>query len=448
MVQALALDVVSRIATGMGKPFDKLARIFAGPTAQVLSDPKAPVRANAVAALTAMADAAGLDSLISSFDKPLDSANPMLRKELLAWLEARLAADDTADLSPIAGSTLACLEDRTAEVRKSATAILPTIVATAGYQTVMELAQKLKPASRSTVLPLIESARSATPASAASTAAVSAAPKTASAASSAPASRPPSAPPSKPIASSVVGSKPMPAASRPTGASKTLRTASSSSSLGQQDDAAPVSRLAPRPKPSVRSLAAAARASPVPSVVSSSGGKEAPFTNADPKPKTIRAAKETGSLKWVVEGSARPDQIEALHQQMTPNTAPELLTQLFSKDHNAERDFATALTTLDDCARDPSSAASTYDLSPEELRARLVVNVDVMFKYVTVRLPLTSTTTTLKCLDLVDHLIPVLDAEGYKLSDYETSALLISLIAQVSVRIRPSATAQADASPF
>ena len=37
-VQLLALDVVGRIATGMGKPFEKHTRIFALPVATVLSD--------------------------------------------------------------------------------------------------------------------------------------------------------------------------------------------------------------------------------------------------------------------------------------------------------------------------------------------------------------------------------------------------------------------------
>lgn len=432
IVQGLALDVVARIATGMGKPFDRLVRVFAGPSAQVLSDPKAPVRASAVAALTAMADAAGLDTMISSFEKPLDSANPMLRKELLAWLESRLADPDvvaSVDLAPIAGATLSCLEDRTAEVRKSATAILPAIVQRTGYSAVMELTSKLKPASRTTIIPLIEAAKANAAAPASNTVP---APRTSSTVPSAPASRAPSAPSSKPVAATAAAASSAPTSglSRLTGASKTLRTAASSSSLAPLDEPASVPRLGPpRPKVVAKSAAAGPRSSPTLSAVSTTGGKEPPFTNADPKPKTIRAAKETGSLRWVVEGVARPDQVEALLLQMTPNTSPELISQLFSKDHNAERDFVTALTTLDDCTN--ASNAAQYDLSPEEMRSRLVANIDVIFKYLTVRLPLTSTTITVKCLDLIDHLIPVLDVEGYKLSDYETSALLISLIAKV-----------------
>ena len=77
IVQSLALDVVGRIASGMGKPFDKLARIFAGPVAGVLADQKVNIRTAGVATLTAMADAAGLESLLGGLDKPLEAQNPL-----------------------------------------------------------------------------------------------------------------------------------------------------------------------------------------------------------------------------------------------------------------------------------------------------------------------------------------------------------------------------------
>jgi cytoskeleton-associated protein 5 len=41
-VQMLALDIVARIAAGMGKPFDKQTKLFVIPVATVLSDQKAP----------------------------------------------------------------------------------------------------------------------------------------------------------------------------------------------------------------------------------------------------------------------------------------------------------------------------------------------------------------------------------------------------------------------
>lgn len=404
IVQGLALDVVARIASGMGKPFDKLSRIFAGPVAGVLADQKANIRAAGVATLSAMADAAGLEPLIAALDKPLDAQNPLLRKELLGWLEARFGDESvvaTLDLTSLAGPVIACLEDRNADVRKSATALLPAIVSRAGYNFVLDQTSKLKPASRNTVLPLIEAARGS--------------------------GAPPSAPPAAAAAAKA------PSAAKPAGAArataKVLRPPPPTAPTPPPDDP-PTRTPAARARPSigVRAKGPAAttssRASPAPTT------REPPFRNADTDAKRVRAAKETGSLKWVIDGTPRPDQVDALHQQMSPNTSPELLALLFSKDHNAERDFAAGLTLLDDCARDPNLAHS-FDLAPEEMRARLVANVDVMFKYVTLRIGLTSTTITVKCLDLVEHLVAVLDAESHRLSDYETSALLLSLINKV-----------------
>lgn len=399
VVQGLALDVVARIATGMGKPFDKHARIFAGPVAGVLADQKTNIRAAGVATLTAMADAAGLDSLISGFDKPLEAQNPILRKELLAWLETRFEDEDvvaTLDLTHIAGAIISCLEDRNADVRKSATALLPIVIACAGYSFVMDQTSKLKPASRSTVVPLIEAARGSGPPSAASK------------------------------APAPTASKPSAAGARPT--AKVLRAAPPAFAP-PIDDELPSRPTSTRPLSSFSKGKAPAPRAPPPSS-STPSTREAPFKTSDPHPKQIRASKETGSLKWIVEGNPRPDQVEALLQQMTPNTSADLVALLFSMDHNAERDFAAALTLIDDCANKPGTA-DAYDLSAEEMRARLVANVDVIFKYITLRIGLPSTTITVKCLDVVEHLIPVLDEQQHKLSDYETTALLISLISKV-----------------
>ncbi|KAL8281038.1 hypothetical protein RQP46_006717 [Phenoliferia psychrophenolica] len=432
IVQSLALDVVARIATGMGKAFDKLARIFAGPVAGVLADQKANIRAAGLATLTAMADASGLEPMMGGFDKPLEAQNPLLRKELLGWLEGRFdnpASYAHLDLTGLAGPIIACLEDRNADVRKSATALLPVVVARAGYNYVLDQTSKLKPASRSTVLPLIEAARGSAPA-----------PAAAAASSSAPAKGP--APPkpagparatAKVLRPGVAPPPPLPPTPPPDAPPSRTPAARPRQSLARAKAPTPVSRSSPAP-----------------------AAREAPFRSSDPDAKKYRAAKETGSLKWVVDGTPRPDQVEALFQQMSANTQPDLLAQLFSKDHNSERDFVAALSTLDEAARDPGGATSAaYDLAPDELRRRLVANVDVMFKYITLRIGLTSTTITVKCLDLVEHLIEVLDTESHKLSDYEAHALLLQLINKVGdgketirLRVRALFKSLCDVYPF
>jgi cytoskeleton-associated protein 5 len=412
IVQGLALDVVARIATGMGKPFDKHSRIFAAAVAGVLADQKANIRAAGIITLSAMADAAGLDTLIGGFDKPLESQNPILRKELLAWLESRFVDQEvvaTLDLTPIVGAVIACLEDKNSDVRKSATALLPAIVSRAGYNFVIEQTSRLKPASRSTVLPLIETARASVPASTSNSIS------------------PPATISSRPAA---------PASKAPVraGALKPLRRPESSLSLKAPTPPPDAPRLPVSPRGIVKSKALSTAASSARSTaVQTPSIREAPLRSADDQPKLVRQSRDIGSLKWMIEGTPRSDQIEALYQQMLPHVSSDLLGQLFSKDHNAEKDFVLAVTTLDDCAKDPTVAESLYEISVEEMKARLVANVDIIFKYITLRIGMSNTIITVKCLDLIDHLIPVLAGEGHRLSDYEIHSLLIVLIAKVGL---------------
>lgn len=161
------------------------------------------------------------------------------------------------------------------------------------------------------------------------------------------------------------------------------------------------------------------------------GTYDVPFKSSDPKPKTVRAAKETGTAKWVIDSAPRKDQVEQLHVQMGPCISAELLGQLFSKDHHAERDFLAALGVIEGWAMDPAAAAERCELDEKEVRARLGANLDLVFKYITIRLADTNTSMTMKCLDLVEQLFGVLHTDGLRMSDYEASILLPSLIAKV-----------------
>lgn len=451
IIQLVALDIVARLASGMGPPFGQnLARVFAGPVAQVLADQKANIRAAGVTTLTAMADAAGLEGLIGSFDKPLEGNNPVQRKELTAWLEGRLADPEAStglDLSGLAPGLLACLEDKQTEVRKSATALLPIVIANAGYGVVMDALARLKPASRSTALPIVETARSAASAlgSKATAAPPISRPTAAPSAGRAPppaAARPPpasAAPPSAPPAAASTAPPPrMPLGlSRP--AAKPLRTAAAGPPAGDDPVSSAVpSRLGqPRPRQSVSGLRSAAASSrPMSSasnVSSAASAREPPFRSSDPNQKLVRHKKETGAMKWVIEGTPRHDQVEWLASQMAPQISASLHGQLFSTDHSAERDFLAGLSAMDECAKDPASAGEACDISEDEMRERLVANFDLIVKYLTLRLALTSTVITIKCLDLVDHLIPVLSKAEYRASDYEALPLLISLVNKVCI---------------
>lgn len=402
-VQTLALDVISRIASGMGKPFERYTRPLTPSILNILADKNAGARNNALSTLTTIADSCGLDCVAGSVGTCLEIAKPELRSSALNWMVQRITDPEAVkgvDMTSFAGPIISCLEDRNAEVRKGALALLPTIVQSVGIDLVLDQTNNLKPASRNNVLPMIENCRPA-----ASTRTVA-----------------PKVPPTKTAAKSTAASskpqRPPSAAStnRATTPSHEDRHSLSKSRLGIRKPVG-VSKLVP-----VASLPSSPAHGSLPS--------ELPFRSGDSKLKTARAAKETGPLKWVIEGAVRKDQVEQLYMQMAPQISPELLGQIFSKDHHCEKDFLAGLSTIEAWTSDPSSAAEQAGLEESDVRDRLLANSDLVFKYLTIRLHDTNTTITMKCLDIIDQYIAALQLDEYRLTDYEASVLLPSLISR------------------
>lgn len=444
MVQGLALDAISRIAAGMNKPFEKHARMFVGPICPILADAKANVRAPALVALSAIFEHSGLDCMVHGLTGGLEAANPIQRKELATWLGEKLAEGNvSADLAPLAAPTIACLEDRSAEVRKAAQALLPFIIASAGYAHVMDQTSGMKPASRSTVIPMIEAAKGA-----AGSAPGAARQSTVNQAVSG-VSRPSSSASSNLPTSATSGAFPAKPAVRGVAAiTRTLKPATASSIASSRsitpNSASGDMPVMPSPaKSSLMRKPASARQSLLPGAQpmsqpsnSQSGAPEPPIRSIDPKAKLGRAARETGPLKWAIEGSARPDQVDFLHQQMIPHFSHEVVNLLFSKDHHNERDFMAGLSILEECML--PTGAEKYGMSVDELRDAVKANTDMIFKYLTVRLADTATTMTIKCLEVTESLFSMMLEDGYQLEDYEAGAFFPSVIGKVRLCQRVS----------
>ena len=166
MVRTLALDIVIMLAQGT-QPFEPLARVLGAPVTQVLADSKAPLRASAKAALSAMAHDRALGPLLAPMGHVLDGkhANPTLRQELFAWLHTYMTETpgSPGDVHPLIPSVVASLDDRAAPVRQAAQSLLPFLVQYAGPKALYEAAAQLKGASRATATPLIDAARGSAP---------------------------------------------------------------------------------------------------------------------------------------------------------------------------------------------------------------------------------------------------------------------------------------------
>ncbi|KAI7849124.1 armadillo-type protein [Circinella umbellata] len=398
-LQIMALEIAGLLAESSGKPFEKYIKLLTGPVTGSLSDNKTNVRAAGVAALEQFRKVCGLEGMIGSFATSLAADSPMLRKELLAWLATHLKEDPNAatyDLVSIIAPMLSCLQDRNGDVRKSAQACLPMVIASAGYDAVVHKAADLKGAQRQAIMPLIEANRGA----ASAAAVTSAAPPSAAAAST----------PAKRVAA----------------AKSTTEDSAKPASVGR-------GRVLTKRKPGLQPPRASGITSPSSassaSATASSAADtvQAPVLTSDARAKQMRAKKE---IRWQFD-TPRPDIIDGLRTAFEPNVSSEVCNLLFSTSQYAERDRLSGLTQLNECLAKPEVSSDRYDVDFSDMKQRFIVNADLIFKYLTIRFFDTNTSMLIKCLDITQNLVAVMDEEGYHLTEYEAVSFLPFLINKV-----------------
>ena len=435
-MQLVALDVVARIASGMNKPFEKQTRFFAFPVATVLSDQKTHIRAAAIQTLTAMAEACeGLDAMAHHLTAAFESPNPLQKSSLLNWI-----ADWCKDHPPSASlditewvpPVVACLEDRSGDVRKSAQAVLPIIVGRVGYDRVISQTNSLKPAARAVVVPLIKAA------AAAAAPVVSSEP--ASPAKAAPANTK-STPATKPSAPSPTPSDeppptPAPGPSKLNGVRRKLPQAGGSrpeSRASVNDDAPqPSSRLAGKAGAAGLKRPGSVNVSARPPSASPAATASAPFITMNLDAKKSRLAKD--GVRWVVEsGPTRKDLLEQLQLQMEAHASKELFTLLFSHDHNAVADHVTGQAILCDFFSSLASGEDKYGFTPQERQTIGLANADFALKYVSIHVHEPQPNLISKCLDVVDNVMAFLRDINHQLSDPEAMAFVPTIIYKVRI---------------
>ena len=140
-----------------------------------------------------------------------------------------------------------------------------------------------------------------------------------------------------------------------------------------------------------------------------------PIITTDLKAKEVRMNVDRGINKWTFE-TPRRDLVELLAEQCTNNLSPALISQLFSVDHYKEKDYLAGLTHLDEFLVSPPLSVRIDQLA--------IANCDLILKYLTVRFFDTNTSILLKSLEVLEHLLGLLDESGYQLSDYEASSFI------------------------
>lgn len=450
-VKLLCLRIISKIAAGMGQPFQSHARLFASPIANICGDQKVTTRNAAIETLAAIADASqSLDAMVPGLASSLEKPNPVLRGCILAFIASTFAKyAPKADLASLLPSTLASLEDRNGDVRKAAQALLPFILQSVGYDHVMGQVSKLKPASKGTVTPLVQAARATLASSTSEPVAAEgkSAPKTAEAkpalarSTAKPAltesnSVPDSLSSQPALSAAAVGaatpSRPRVEAVRPRGMqmkSNALRApgAASADSLDHRLPA-PTRSLASGPSGLARP--AVKRPSPQVADFQQDSATAAPFHTTDIAPKHQREKRDLA--RWTYDVNNLNPLVEYLQKQMSDHASAEVSTLLFSRDRFAEKDHTAGLAIIDDLYA-ASDDASPFDLSPEVAQSIRIANMDLALKYAGLRLHDGSTQMILKCLDLVQHIVESVDRARAGFSEAEGNVILPALIYRVSV---------------
>ena len=413
-VQLLALDIVSRIAMGMGKPFEKHVRLFVAPIATVLADQKVPIRAAALQTLAAIAAASGLESMATGITTGLETQNPLQRGTLMNWIVDWFKENEPShslDVASWVPLTLSNLDDRSGDVRKAAQALLPALVKCTGFDYVIQQTNILKPASRASAILLIQNIRPVDSGSAVPPVPLICKPDTKPSVSVAKKSTTP--PPELSVSvSSVAGPK---LVSKIGGVRRKLPTIGTSRPESRND-------VIPESKPTVglRRPGVLSEALQAPGLSSS-----IPFVSMSSNAKQLRCAKD--ATRWVNEGGPlRKDLLDLLQVQMEPHASKDLVTRLFSHDHNAINDFIAGQSMIIDFY---SNACGV-----EETEAVGLANFDLPLKYVSVRVHESQSNLVSKCLDVVDAILDFLRNVNYQMSDGEALCFIPTLVHKVSIK--------------
>ncbi|KAJ3118323.1 Microtubule-associated protein, microtubule dynamics during spindle orientation [Phlyctochytrium bullatum] len=389
-----AVEICGNVAVAMGKAFDRHAKVIFSPMATLLGDQKAHIRAAALTAIENVHTACGLEPCLSSIAHSLMADQPQLRKDLLKWFTEKAAAAKEqgitlSDVQPLVHPTLLCLQDKNAEIRKSASQVLAMLAETVGLHSIEERAGEMfKGTALQTLTTFFDGVRGSSS---------SGGSKATSATSSAP---------PKLAGSPVRMKRATTVASGPTSAS-----AGESTGLPKAKTLLASGLPKGKARPATISGSLSLKKEPVDSEPSQ------PILTTDPGLKEMRASQDRGMHKWTFDAPRR-DLVEFLEEQCNGNIFAGIVTLMFSTDHYKEKDFISAISMLDE------GITSAMNAGNDKLMMGYVCNSDLILKYLTIRFFDTNTSILIKCLELLEHLFGLLDTHNIMISEYEASAFL------------------------
>ncbi|KAJ2704078.1 hypothetical protein FB645_003553 [Coemansia sp. IMI 203386] len=172
------------------------------------------------------------------------------------------------------------------------------------------------------------------------------------------------------------------------------------------------------------------------------------FRSKDQRARRDMASNPNGVPRWAQLGDSRvrADLESQLCEQAAAHLNPLIQRQLFSTGHYKDRDYLTGLTTIEEVVSIPALSQQRFNLplfspSPDmdSLAARFMANIDILLKYISLRMYEGSTHTLLKSFDLLERLIHLTEENQNQQqqqgqaswSDYEVQAILPALVSRL-----------------
>ena len=382
---SFTVELIGDLVAAAGSKVDRDVRVILSDVISTFNDNKPLVRATTTKCLDKCISVMPAESFVGPCAAGLAPDAPNQRREILSWIDSHKEKFTKTNLGDLIKPLVSALQDRSQDVRKAAQAVLPLVCESCGYAALKSRCDDMKPSPQ--VVALIESCRT-----------IKAEPI--------PAVAPAVSHVSAPVAN--VNSPKLLRKPQNTGSTSSLNTTGTR-----------VSRLQLNKKPP-------SRAASKEEIVEASF----PLLTGDMNLKSKRADADRGPNKWTFD-APRKELIDFLREQTEGNFASLIIAQLFSDDHHKEKEFLAGLTALDEYAADLGKAGTQFSLPEEEVQARYLGNSDLILRYLTLRFFDTSTTILLKCLDLLEHLLVIMDKAAYHLSDYEANAFLPFLVSKV-----------------
>ena len=165
---------------------------------------------------------------------------------------------------------------------------------------------------------------------------------------------------------------------------------------------------------------------PQPKVVASDGASSGlPLFGTNLEGRKARCGKDV--QKWVNEsGPTRKDLAESLQSQMEPHASKELVSRLFSHDHNAVGDHIAGITTLCEFYNSALSSEGSVETI-------CLAMFDLPLKYASIKVHEPQPNLISKCLELVETVLAFLRSINHQLSDNEALCFIPTMIYKVSV---------------